>query len=168
MTYSGPTAILFKPSNQLEIERYRHFPSHFHRDSRFHLTTRCHFHQRSRRCHQVLLGTHSRRSPGCFRKRSSDYSGGRHQVLVYFQKSGSLSFTRQTETEQGADEDVIGQLTKDQLLSVLPLLIPHLQNPAFVIHTYAALTIERILFIKQDGAFLCVPSLHLRMKLELG
>ncbi|GAA5824131.1 hypothetical protein JCM5353_006154 [Sporobolomyces roseus] len=46
------------------------------------------------------------------------------------------------------------QLTKDQLLSVLPLLIPHLQNPAFVIHTYAALTIERILFIKQDGAFL--------------
>jgi exportin-2 (importin alpha re-exporter) len=49
------------------------------------------------------------------------------------------------------------QLTKDQLLSVLPLLIPHLQNPAFVIHTYAALTIERILFIKQDGAFLFVP-----------
>ncbi|GAA5979655.1 hypothetical protein JCM5350_003797 [Sporobolomyces pararoseus] len=46
------------------------------------------------------------------------------------------------------------QLTKEQLLSVLPLLIPHLQNPAFVIHTYAALTIERILFIKQDGAFL--------------
>ncbi|GAA6014609.1 hypothetical protein JCM11491_000169 [Sporobolomyces phaffii] len=46
------------------------------------------------------------------------------------------------------------QLTKDQLLSVLPLLIPHLQSPAFVIHTYAALTIERILFIKQDGAFL--------------
>ncbi|GAA6061481.1 hypothetical protein JCM10212_002560 [Sporobolomyces blumeae] len=46
------------------------------------------------------------------------------------------------------------QLTKDQLLSVLPLLIPHLRNPAFVIHTYAALTIERILFIKQEGAFL--------------
>jgi len=95
MTYSGPTAILFKPSNQLEIERYRHFPPHFHRDSRFHLTTRCHFHQRSRRCHQVLLGTYPRRSAGCLRKRSSDYSGGRHQVLVYFQKSGSLSFTRQ-------------------------------------------------------------------------
>ncbi|GAA5913683.1 importin-alpha export receptor [Sporobolomyces salmoneus] len=46
------------------------------------------------------------------------------------------------------------QLTKEQLLSVLPLLIPHLQNPAFVIHTYAALTIERILYIKQEGAFL--------------
>ncbi|BGP16685.1 hypothetical protein JCM10213_000398 [Rhodosporidiobolus nylandii] len=46
------------------------------------------------------------------------------------------------------------QLTKEQLLSVLPLLIPHLQNPSFVIHTYAAITIERILFIKQNGAFL--------------
>ncbi|GAA5967687.1 hypothetical protein JCM11641_005736 [Rhodosporidiobolus odoratus] len=46
------------------------------------------------------------------------------------------------------------QLTKDQLLSVLPLLIPHLQNPSFVIHTYAAITIERILFIKQNGSFL--------------
>ncbi|GAA5958061.1 hypothetical protein JCM21900_003574 [Sporobolomyces salmonicolor] len=46
------------------------------------------------------------------------------------------------------------QLTKEQLLSVLPLLVPHLQNPGFVIHTYAAITIERILFIKQRGAFL--------------
>ncbi|GAA5999813.1 hypothetical protein JCM10207_005923 [Rhodosporidiobolus poonsookiae] len=46
------------------------------------------------------------------------------------------------------------QLTKEQLLSVFPLLIPHLQNPSFVIHTYAAITIERILFIKQNGAFL--------------
>lgn len=44
------------------------------------------------------------------------------------------------------------QLTKEQLLSVLPLLTPHLQNPSFVIHTYAALTIERILFIKQEGS----------------
>ncbi|GJN90916.1 hypothetical protein Rhopal_003930-T1 [Rhodotorula paludigena] len=46
------------------------------------------------------------------------------------------------------------QLTKEQLLSVLPLLVPHLQNPSFVIHTYAALTIERILFIKQNGSFM--------------
>ena len=36
----------------------------------------------------------------------------------------------------------------------MPLLIPHLQNPSFVIHTYAALTIERILFIKKDSAFM--------------
>ncbi|KAK4706174.1 exportin-2 (importin alpha re-exporter), partial [Phenoliferia sp. Uapishka_3] len=46
------------------------------------------------------------------------------------------------------------QLTKEQLLSVLPLLVPHLQNPSFVIHTYAAITIERILFIKQNGTFM--------------
>lgn len=45
-----------------------------------------------------------------------------------------------------------GQLTKEQLLSVFPVLIPHLANPSFVIHTYAALTIERILFIKQNNA----------------
>ena len=46
------------------------------------------------------------------------------------------------------------QLNKEQLLAVMPLLIPHLQNPSFVIHTYAALTIERILFIKKDSAFM--------------
>ncbi|GAA5916029.1 hypothetical protein JCM8208_007493 [Rhodotorula glutinis] len=46
------------------------------------------------------------------------------------------------------------QLTKEQLLSVLPLLIPHLENPSFVIHTYAALTFERILFIKTNNAFM--------------
>ncbi|SCV72042.1 BQ2448_4736 [Microbotryum intermedium] len=46
------------------------------------------------------------------------------------------------------------QLTKEQLLAVLPLLVPHIEHPSFVIHTYASITIERILFIKQNGAFL--------------
>jgi exportin-2 (importin alpha re-exporter) len=55
-----------------------------------------------------------------------------------------------------ADPTSVSQLTKEQLLSVLPLLVPHLENPSFVIHTYAAITIERILFIKQKGSFLCV------------
>lgn len=32
------------------------------------------------------------------------------------------------------------------------MLIPHLRDEAYVIHTYAAMTIERILFMKQDGA----------------
>lgn len=50
------------------------------------------------------------------------------------------------------------QLTKPQLLSVLPLLVPHLQNESYVIHTYAAITIERILFIKEKGSFLYVPT----------
>lgn len=42
------------------------------------------------------------------------------------------------------------QLTKDQLVSVLPALISHLQADNYVIYSYAAITIERILFIKHD------------------
>ncbi|RXK37557.1 importin-alpha export receptor [Tremella mesenterica] len=41
------------------------------------------------------------------------------------------------------------QLTKDQLLSVIPLLIHQLNSDNYVIFSYAAITIERILFIKQ-------------------
>ena len=43
------------------------------------------------------------------------------------------------------------QLTKDQLVSVIPILLPHIQSESFVIHTYAAMTIERILFLKQQN-----------------
>jgi exportin-2 (importin alpha re-exporter) len=46
------------------------------------------------------------------------------------------------------------QLTKEQLLSVLPLLVQHLQSTSYVAYTYAAITIERILFIKQGGRLL--------------
>ena len=50
------------------------------------------------------------------------------------------------------------QLTKQQLLSVLPLLHKHLGSSNYVCYSYAAITIERILFIKQNGQLLCVPS----------
>lgn len=40
------------------------------------------------------------------------------------------------------------QLTKEQLLSVLPLLVQHLQSDNVGIHTYAAVAIERILIIR--------------------
>ncbi|CAO1637229.1 unnamed protein product [Sympodiomycopsis kandeliae] len=40
------------------------------------------------------------------------------------------------------------QLTKEQLLSVLPLLVQHLQSDNVGIHTYAAVAIERILVIR--------------------
>ncbi|MBW0489032.1 hypothetical protein O181_028747 [Austropuccinia psidii MF-1] len=43
------------------------------------------------------------------------------------------------------------QLNREQLVSVLPLLIPHLGSEHYVIHTYAASTIERVLFIKRGG-----------------
>lgn len=46
------------------------------------------------------------------------------------------------------------QLTKDQLVSVLPLLVRHLESTNYVVSSYAAITIERILFIKQNGMVL--------------
>lgn len=55
------------------------------------------------------------------------------------------------------------QLTKEQLVSVLPLLVQHLNSPNSVIYSYAAITIERILFIKGDNrqplsVFACFPA----------
>lgn len=41
------------------------------------------------------------------------------------------------------------QLTKEQLLTVFPLLVKHLESNDYVVHTYAAIAIERILFIRQ-------------------
>lgn len=41
---------------------------------------------------------------------------------------------------------------------MLPLLVPHLQASSYVIHTYAAITIERILFIKVNSLFLLSQS----------
>lgn len=46
------------------------------------------------------------------------------------------------------------QLTKDQLISVLPLLMQHLKADNYVIYSFAAITIERILFIKQNNLML--------------
>ncbi|KZS89199.1 Cse1-domain-containing protein [Sistotremastrum niveocremeum HHB9708] len=46
------------------------------------------------------------------------------------------------------------QLTKEQLLAVLPLLVQHLGSPNYVSYSYAAITIERILFIKKDNRLL--------------
>ncbi|OCH89837.1 Cse1-domain-containing protein [Obba rivulosa] len=46
------------------------------------------------------------------------------------------------------------QLTKQQLLSVLPLLVRHLSSENYVCYTYAAISIERVLFIKQGNQLL--------------
>ncbi|EJD41525.1 importin alpha re-exporter [Auricularia subglabra TFB-10046 SS5] len=45
-----------------------------------------------------------------------------------------------------------GQLTKEQLLQVLPMLIRHLHSTNYVCFTYAAIAIERILFIRKPGS----------------
>ncbi|WFD01326.1 importin-alpha export receptor [Malassezia yamatoensis] len=46
------------------------------------------------------------------------------------------------------------QLTKPQLLSVIPMLVQLLGSSNYVTCTYAAISIERILFLKVDGQFL--------------
>ncbi|KIK96918.1 hypothetical protein PAXRUDRAFT_825478 [Paxillus rubicundulus Ve08.2h10] len=46
------------------------------------------------------------------------------------------------------------QLTKEQLLAVLPLLIKHLTSENYVAYTYAAITIDRILSIKRGAQLL--------------
>lgn len=50
------------------------------------------------------------------------------------------------------------QLTKDQLLSVLPLLVQHLESSQYVTSSYAAITIERVLALKRDGKLLFAPQ----------
>ncbi|KIS69121.1 putative importin-alpha export receptor [Mycosarcoma maydis] len=49
------------------------------------------------------------------------------------------------------------QLTKDQLVSVLPLLVQHLESSQYVTCSYAAITIERVLSLKRDGSLLFTP-----------
>lgn len=46
------------------------------------------------------------------------------------------------------------QLTKEQLLTVFPLLVKHLESSNYVVYTYAAIAIERILFIRQGKMML--------------
>ncbi|KAJ9479584.1 Importin alpha re-exporter [Pseudozyma hubeiensis] len=50
------------------------------------------------------------------------------------------------------------QLTKDQLLSVLPLLVQHLESSQYVTCSYASITIERILSLKRDSTLLFTPT----------
>ncbi|KAI3653160.1 hypothetical protein MP228_002585 [Amoeboaphelidium protococcarum] len=46
------------------------------------------------------------------------------------------------------------QLSKQQLISVLPLVIEHLKSSNYVVHTYAAVCVERMLFIKVGGDYM--------------
>ncbi|KIY43801.1 importin alpha re-exporter [Fistulina hepatica ATCC 64428] len=50
------------------------------------------------------------------------------------------------------------QLTKSQLLSVLPLLVQHLGSENYVISTHAAIAIERILSIRQGNQLMFVQA----------
>ncbi|CEP14952.1 hypothetical protein [Parasitella parasitica] len=46
------------------------------------------------------------------------------------------------------------QLTKEQLLVVFPLLVKHLESSDYVVYSYAAIVIERILFIRHNKTML--------------
>ncbi|KAI9261688.1 Cse1-domain-containing protein [Phascolomyces articulosus] len=46
------------------------------------------------------------------------------------------------------------QLNKEQLLTVFPLLVKHLESSNYVVHTYSAIAIERILFLRQGKTML--------------
>jgi exportin-2 (importin alpha re-exporter) len=43
------------------------------------------------------------------------------------------------------------KLTVEQLKSALPILVTYLANTEFVVYTYAAVTIERLLLLKRDN-----------------
>lgn len=57
----------------------------------------------------------------------------------------ALSWTRSPESSK---------LTKEQHLAILPNLLYHLASNNYVSYTYAAITIERILFIKRGSSML--------------
>ena len=59
---------------------------------------------------------------------------------------------------------LLRQLTKAQLLSVLPQLVRHLSSDNYITYTYAAITIERVLFIKQGAQLVWVFMSYLSLK----
>lgn len=50
------------------------------------------------------------------------------------------------------------QLTKEQLVGVLPLLVQHLESEQYVTCSYASITIERVLALRRDGKMLFTPQ----------
>lgn len=48
-------------------------------------------------------------------------------------------------------QGLVVKITKEQLFSVLPLLVRHLGSNNYVCYTYAAITIDRVLFIKKNN-----------------
>ncbi|CAG8634271.1 1770_t:CDS:10 [Funneliformis caledonium] len=46
------------------------------------------------------------------------------------------------------------QMTRQQLISVFPLLVKHLSSSNYVVHTYSAISIERLLFMRKDNVML--------------
>ena len=47
-------------------------------------------------------------------------------------------------------------MTRPQLISVFPFLVKHLSSSNYVVHTYSAISIERLLFMRKDNVMLYV------------
>ena len=77
-------------------------------------------------------------------------SGSVHPILIVDAIKFLYTFRNQVRSYINVGKGADRQLTKDQLVSVLPLLVQHLASDNYVIYSYAAITIERILFIKID------------------
>src|SRR4051794_17178661 len=55
-------------------------------------------------------------------------------------------------------------MTKPQLISVFPLLVKHLSSSNYVVHTYSAIAIERLTFMRKDNVMLYVYKFFFRLK----
>jgi hypothetical protein len=87
----------------------------------------------------VVRRQHLWRSPGCRGwRRSHGAAGRRDPVPIHFPLSGALYFPR--------------QLTKEQLVSVLPLLLNCLETQEVVVYTYAAVALDRTLCMRGGGS----------------
>lgn len=128
------------------------------------LAARGHFHQCSSRCSSILLKQRIRRPSSGFGESSPYLTGRCYQVSIHFPESGTLEDVLSVFVAHVTEFTRFSplQLTKDQLLSVLPLLVKHLEESNYVIYSYAAITIERILFIRHNGLMLLVYNVWLR------
>ena len=91
------------------------------------------------------------RPPGPRGDRAPDPAGRRYQVFKHIQEPGKV-----IRAPFGSKNllDNTTQLTKEQLLTVLPHLAQHLRSNNYVACTYAAVAIERILFIRRGSVVL--------------
>ncbi|KAI9802851.1 MAG: importin-alpha export receptor [Piccolia ochrophora] len=79
-------------------------------------------------------------------------------VVDFFQKNIASDLAAESGTEPILKVDAIkylytfrSQLNKSQWHAAFPLLIQHLTSPHYVVYTYAAITLERILFLTTDS-----------------
>lgn len=123
-----------------------------------HFIARSHFDQCAGGCRQIFLRSRLSGSTSCSGERPSNPAGRCDTVFVYFPEPSkhTVNFDFFACFFQSWLRASPWQLTKPQLLSVLPLLIKHLDSDNYVTYTYAAITIDRILFIRQNGQLLCV------------